>query len=151
MLKTAYIPFRITVTAVAFIGLSGCAWVGNVVGTGKQPPDEFVVVDKRPLVVPPDFQLRPPRPGVPSPQNIQPAAQVVKALFPDHKVPPAGSEGERAFLENFSQPDVDIRSTVGDDTETVDKGEMLTELLNTPGGERSGDGARIERTTPRSR
>ncbi len=151
MLKTLYMPFQITVTAAALIGLSGCAWVGNVVGTGKHPPDEFVVVDKRPLVVPPDFQLRPPRPGVPTPQNIQPAAQVVRALFPDYQAPPVGSEGEVVFLENFSESNADIRSIVGDDTKTVDKGEMLMELLETPGGERSGDGARIERISPRSR
>lgn len=151
MLNKAFFSIRFAVAGLVLVALSGCAWVGDVVGSGKNPPDEFVVVNKRPLVVPPDFQLRPPRPGVPTPQDIQPAAQVVNALFPDYKAPPVGSDGEVAFLENFDKADADVRSQVGDDTKTVDKGPMLPELLDTPAGVRSGDGARIERRSSRPR
>ncbi|GEQ99429.1 hypothetical protein JCM17845_00530 [Iodidimonas gelatinilytica] len=139
---------RFAVSAVAFVGLGGCVWVGDLVGSGKSPPDEFVVVDKRPLVVPPDFQLRPPRPGVPSPQNIQPAAQVVDALFPGHTaVPPKPSAAEMALLDNFPQADADIRSTVGDDTALVNKGPMLSEILAMEPRAMESDGASIQRLT----
>ena len=34
---------------------------------GKRSPDEFAVVSRAPLIVPPDFELRPPRPGESAP------------------------------------------------------------------------------------
>ncbi|GAK34226.1 hypothetical protein JCM17846_26980 [Iodidimonas nitroreducens] len=143
---------RLLVSGSVMLALSGCVWVGELVGSGKNPPDEFVVVDKRPLVVPPDFQLRPPRPGVPVPQNIQPTAQVIDALFPGHtSVPPAPSDGEIAFLENFEATSPDVRSQVGGDTETVDKGPMLSELLSMEPRRLESDGATIERIKPKRR
>lgn len=126
--------------------LSGCSWLGEMVGSGKTPPDEFVVVNKRPLVVPPDFQLRPPRPGAPSPQNIQPSAQVVNALFPNiTSVPPAQSPGELALLENFKGGNANVRPQVDGDTDVVDKGLLLGEILALTPRRLESDGATIER------
>jgi len=44
-------------------------------------PDEFRVVTKAPLVVPPDFSLRPPAPGKPRPQELQPESAARTALL----------------------------------------------------------------------
>lgn len=128
--------------AALMLLLSGCSMFGG----GKQAPDEFTVVNKRPLVVPPDFQLRPPEPGKPSPQNIQPAREVVNALFPDRvETPPELSRGELALLSNVRAGEADIRSQVGDGTEVVDKGLLLPELLSAGPRSMASDGATIRR------
>jgi len=132
--------------------LSACAWIGDQLGVGKDPPDAFVVVDKRPLVVPPDFKLRPPEPGKPSPQNIQPAEEVVSALFPGvERVPDRPSRGEAALLANVETPSVNVRSSVDGETEVVDKGQLLVDILALQPRELESDGAIIARgDTPSS-
>ena len=49
--------------------LSGCGEVRGALGYDKQAPDEFAVVARAPLSVPPNFQLRPPKPGAERPQE----------------------------------------------------------------------------------
>jgi hypothetical protein len=49
--------------------LSGCGEVRDALGYDKKPPDEFAVVARAPLSVPPNFQLRPPEPGAQRPQE----------------------------------------------------------------------------------
>ena len=36
---------------------------------GKRSPDEFAVVRRAPLILPPDYGLRPPRPGETGPAS----------------------------------------------------------------------------------
>ena len=50
--------------------LAACAGgsVQRALGLSKRSPDEFAVVSRAPLIVPPDYELRPPRPGEPRPQ-----------------------------------------------------------------------------------
>ena len=67
--------------AAAAASLGGCGHAGAALGFGKQVPDEFRVVSKAPLVVPPDYALRPPAPGEPRPQELQPESQARLALL----------------------------------------------------------------------
>lgn len=48
---------------------SGCEQARDAVGLEKRPPDEFSVVTRAPLSIPPDFGLRPPAPGTKRPQE----------------------------------------------------------------------------------
>ena len=57
---------------VGVAGLAGCQSASRALGMAKVTPDEFRVVAKAPLVLPPDFSLRPPAPGEPRPQELQP-------------------------------------------------------------------------------
>src|SRR4051812_861574 len=68
------------VAAVA-LGSAGCSSASKVLGAGKTMPDEFRVVARAPLVVPPDYSLRPPAPGEPRPQELQPESQARAALL----------------------------------------------------------------------
>ena len=45
--------------------LAGCGpgTVQDALGMGKRSPDEFAVVSRAPLILPPDYGLRPPAPG----------------------------------------------------------------------------------------
>ncbi len=66
---------------VAATGLAGCVSTRDALGMSKVTPDEFRVVTKAPLVVPPDFALRPPAPGKPRPQELQPESAARTALL----------------------------------------------------------------------
>ena len=91
---------------------------------GKRSPDEFSVVSRAPLVLPPDYGLRPPgagesRPGVDTPAEQarasltggevqQPARQdreMVSAAFDERAQ--AGSSGERALVAEATTAPVD--------------------------------------------
>ena len=51
------------ILTVFVVALSGCESVRNTVGLERTVPDEFAVAAPVPLVIPPDFNLRPPAPG----------------------------------------------------------------------------------------
>ena len=50
-------------------GLAGCQNTKEMLGLTKRSPDEFQVVSRAPLSMPPDYSLRPPTPGAPRPQE----------------------------------------------------------------------------------
>lgn len=54
---------------VGMFGLQACSEIQSAIGNKKQSPDEFAVVARPPLSLPPNFALRPPTPGEPRPQE----------------------------------------------------------------------------------
>ncbi len=69
-----------TALVLAF-ALAACDSLKEQAGLTKQVPDEFTVITKAPLVMPPDFSLRPPRPGAKPPQEVAPRDQARAALW----------------------------------------------------------------------
>jgi len=63
------------------VTLGACEGVKKQFGLTKQSPDEFRVVARAPLTLPPDFILRPPEPGVARPQEGTTAQQARKVIF----------------------------------------------------------------------
>ncbi len=62
--------------------LVGCGGVREQFGLErKRPPDEFRVVARAPLSLPPDFALRPPEPGAVRPQEGSATDQARNAVF----------------------------------------------------------------------
>jgi hypothetical protein len=61
--------------------LAGCDTVRDWAGLAKKSPDEFAVTTKAPLVIPPDFNLRPPLPGAPPTNALEPSDSAQQALF----------------------------------------------------------------------
>jgi hypothetical protein len=110
--------------------LTGCGGdsVTDALGLGRNPPDEFAVVDRPPLALPPDFSLRPPKPGAPRPQEVNMSERASNVLYgADSKVPntnlpgskPLGdtgtvSDSERALLDSagVTHADPNIRDVV---------------------------------------
>jgi len=65
-------PSRVALSAASLFGaflLSGCADFKQIIGLDQPIPDEFAVESRAPLTIPPDFNLRPPEPGAPRPQE----------------------------------------------------------------------------------
>lgn len=75
---------QLVAVSVALVGaatLCGCSSMSKSLGMSKVEPDEFRVVTKAPLTVPPDFSLRPPAPGEPRPQELEPESAARVALL----------------------------------------------------------------------
>jgi Protein of unknown function (DUF3035) len=74
------------------LALSGCTGFKQAVGLEPTMPDEFAVESNPPLTIPPDFDLRPPEPGAPRPQEesmTKQAEQVIDQAGP-------GAPGQQA-------------------------------------------------------
>ncbi len=71
-------------TALAVSGvllLAGCSGVQEQFSLTSTPPDEFKVTTRAPLAIPPDFNLRPPAPGEPRPQEGTATQQAKQVIF----------------------------------------------------------------------
>ncbi|GLQ21930.1 DUF3035 domain-containing protein [Algimonas porphyrae] len=55
--------FALLSAGVAMLALTGCASAGQALGLRKDAPNEFNILTNAPLVVPPEYNLRPPSPG----------------------------------------------------------------------------------------
>jgi hypothetical protein len=123
----ASLPVLLLVAA-AGLGLSGCSATMNALGMGKHPPDEFVVVTHPPLQLPANYDLVPPQPGAPRPQE-ESAAQLAEAAVVGTGAQAEGTDtasttqtlpsgpataGEEAFLQNagVAKADPKIRQLV---------------------------------------
>lgn len=110
----------LAVLTASCMALSACGDTRKALGLDKNPPDEFKIVNRAPLSLPPDYALRPPQPGAARPQE-----QGVPDLARQAVMGPAGrgaaptaaataSPGETALLARAGarQADPRIRETV---------------------------------------
>ena len=77
----------LTFAALSLLPLSGCDSLRRDAGLTKQSPDEFAVVTKAPLIIPPDFNLHPPAPGAPPLNQQGPTNFAQAALFETSRSP----------------------------------------------------------------
>jgi len=101
---------------VAAAGLAGCQSTQKALGMSKVTPDEFRIVTKAPLVVPPDYALRPPAPGEPRPQELQPESAARNALLGQREAE-ARSDGEKLLVAKAGAEKADplVRYVVDDE------------------------------------
>ena len=69
MIRPLSNKFALAAAIVGVLIVTGCDGAREAIGIGKQSPDEFAVVTRAPLSMPPDYGLRPPQPGVDRPQE----------------------------------------------------------------------------------
>ena len=75
-------PFRLLALLPVLALLAGCGEeMRKSFGLGKNAPDEFQVVRRAPLSLPPDFSLRPPQPGAVRPQEGSTTDQARSAVL----------------------------------------------------------------------
>ena len=123
---------------LAIPALSGCEDFNRAIGREKVMPDEFAVVSRAPLSVPPDFALRPPRIGAQRPQEVPTVDQARQTVFrsgDDQKqaLPPAAdkrSPAEGEFLREAGAAKVpaDIRQLV--DTDAANANNMSDSFVD---------------------
>ncbi|MEJ0044064.1 MAG: DUF3035 domain-containing protein [Rhizomicrobium sp.] len=115
--------YAFALVAGAAVALSGCEQLRSAAGQGKDSPDEFAVVTKAPLVIPPDFNLKPPAPGTAPTNQIEPTQSAQNALFSADQatvastLPATMSPGERYFLAAAGVQNADpaIRQQIASD------------------------------------
>lgn len=65
------------------MGLSACTQTTKALGITKNSPDEFNILTKAPLVVPPEYNLRPPQLGTSNAENNYSQKSAREALIGD--------------------------------------------------------------------
>ena len=95
----------------------------------KKSPDEFAVVKRAPLSMPPDYTLRPPTPGAPRPQEQSPQEAARQTVFGETTTD--GTQAvytgsDAAFLNQAGAANADpnIRRAVDAETVTLAKEEQ---------------------------
>jgi len=106
--------------ALTCVALTACGGVRESLGLGRAPPDEFAVVDRPPLAMPPDFGLRPPVPGAPRPQDVDAGHHASQTLFGTAERPSSASasSAEKALLSQTGATNApaDIRATINNES-----------------------------------
>ena len=110
--------------ALAVVALAGCSDTRKVLGLDKNAPDEFKIVNRAPLSIPPDYALRPPDPGAPRPQEQTIPQRAVAAVTGVPQSPTGEakfSAGEDALLKRVGagQADPRIRDIVDRENSTI--------------------------------
>ena len=101
---------------------------------GRDRPDEFAVARNAPLVVPPDFNLTPPRPGEPD-AGSDPRAQALQALFGGPQ-PRSAVERDMLQVAGADRAALGARSIAGDpETTVVNRGALVQTILQLPEGD----------------
>ena len=144
---------------VATLALTACdsSTMSDTLGLNRTAPDEFTVVSRPSLSVPPEFSLRPPRPGEP-PRGASADEQARAALLGKEAKPqetidsirepntpsgvtpvlesPGGSAGSDALLKRAGAENAkdDIRDQLGGDAAAPNKTESKSLLEKLSGG-----------------
>lgn len=128
-LRNRWIMGAVAVAVAAALG--GCEDARKSLIQDKKAPDEFAVYSRAPLTVPPEFGLRPPRPGAPRPGGKDPSGVAYQAVTGSQPPPAgrtqpqpetfAGTAGELALLRNANalQTDPMIRETVNQESSVL--------------------------------
>jgi hypothetical protein len=119
------------------LALMGCESLRQATGSAKLPPDEFTVLTKAPLVLPPDYNLRPPQPGIASRNEPNADDQGRAALFPQNAAAAAAalgsaySDGEKLLLTKTNALNVDpnVRHNVTSDVGQEDQGPAFSQKV----------------------
>lgn len=146
-MRVAFISLSLAAALAAPLVLGACSNAKETLGLTKQAPDEFAVVKRAPLAMPPDYSLRPPKPGAPRPQELEPSVEARQAIFgvdgSNTGNPEYYSEGESILLRDAgvgeAQIDPAIRQTVDNEikVEVDENTPVVDKLLNYSG---MGDG-----------
>ncbi|MFD1626773.1 DUF3035 domain-containing protein [Azospirillum griseum] len=120
-------PRSLVALTLAALALGGCSDVRRSIGLDRQSPDEFTVVSRAPLTLPPSMlpaNLPKPRPGAARPQDSSPtqtaAAAVMGGKAAAARAAATGkSAGESALVGKVAAKggvDPDIRTKVDQET-----------------------------------
>lgn len=118
--------------SLSLAACGGGSSIKDSLGYGKSAPDEFDVITKAPLVMPPDFALRPPQPGVARPQEkmFEPSLVAQRTLtgasadeqsMADAAAADNVSPGEEALLQKTGGADANpqIRKVVNNEMRSL--------------------------------
>jgi Protein of unknown function (DUF3035) len=135
---------------VGAVAVAGCTDFKRSIGLEQTMPDEFAVESRAPLTIPPDFDLRPPTPGAPRPQEKS-ADQQAKDVMAEAGPGEPGNKASDFRLRRSEDglPDIGARSGQAPDPNAAVADRSLSgKLLDY--GNAGDDSAAVEKreTTP---
>lgn len=146
--------FPVIALACAAFALSGCDSFRSAAGMTKSAPDEFAVVTKAPLIMPPDYNLRPPKPGAAPLNQTLPTQAAQASLFSSDPVAVAStitgqySQGEKLLLANAGAVSVSptIRQQIAADNANLEASDssFTDRVLFGGGSNNSGQGVNAD-------
>ena len=92
-----------TIGTLFMLSACGRGTVQDALGMGKRSPDEFAVVSRAPLIMPPDYGLRPPGAGESRPGVDTPSEQA-RARLVSQAPQPSDGAGQEVLAAAFDQP-----------------------------------------------
>ncbi len=121
---------RSAICLLSLLSLAGCDGPKSLLIASRRVPDEFEVVQRASLEIPPDFTLRPPMPGAP-PKHYMEASHEAKNVVYDSvvrtkKARPAGrARAVDTFLSQARAEERDpvIRQTIIQETHDASEGD----------------------------
>ena len=115
-----------TAVLSAAMALGGCEKTREQFDFTKKPPDEFAVVKRAPLEMPPDFAIRTPQPGAPRPQETPMKEVARQAILGEEAIQKTAreqgvSQGEAVLLQKTGAANASpsIRATVDRETAEI--------------------------------
>jgi len=111
-------PPALATLALTATLLAGCSTdLSRSFGMVRDAPDDYTVTTQTPLSMPPEFNIRPPAPGAPRPQQLSEQQQAEQALVPQTALTgvPTGqaSPGQAALVQAAGPtPPANIRAAV---------------------------------------
>lgn len=132
--RSRSVAVRVGLVLLAGAALSACGDIKQQLGFNRESPDEFTVLQRAPLSVPPDFALRPPQPGAVRPQEgsekdrardalLGRSAQNPKVYARELAANTRLSQGEKTLLtrSGANEADPGIRGTIDRESSTLAK------------------------------
>jgi Protein of unknown function (DUF3035) len=119
--------FSLLLSSVALAAISACGTTGNSART----PDEFRVVTKAPLSVPPEYKLRPPAAGTSLPAEVDPVRTETASAF-GTTIGKGASASERALVAVAGANSVNpvVRNQVDyEETKTIRKPKSVADRV----------------------
>lgn len=156
------IEMRRTISLVAMAGLiltlAGCQSFREAAGLTKESPDEFAIATKAPLIIPPDYNLKPPKPGAAPTNQVSPTDAAEDTLFGD-PAPATSSHGqlsvgEQDILAKAGARDANgmIRQKIAAENRAMQAAdESFTNRLLFASGSDSNDGTPVNAEAERNR
>ena len=149
--KLFFISLALVTAAISLTACSGSK-AKKALGLSRQSPDEFAVVERAPLSMPPSYQLNAPEPGAPRPQEKSTTEQA-RAIITGSETATTGTtmtSGETAFIQQIGaeQADPNIRETLKKEYGVVPEGSTTERTINklNPFKEPAGKGKLIDPT-----
>jgi hypothetical protein len=123
---------------VGGLAVGGCSDFKQTIGIEKVAPDEFSVENQPPLTIPPDFALRPPKPGAPRPQEASSGEQAQKIFEDAGPAKPEEGNSDAAAIERAAARIAELGGNPNgiNPSGEVQKGSLAEKLLDYsgPGG-----------------
>ncbi|MEC7381213.1 MAG: DUF3035 domain-containing protein [Pseudomonadota bacterium] len=134
MRKNYFLTYFVLILPIFLIGCG--SELAKVLGTDKLPPDEFTILTKPDLIIPPDYNLRPPAEGEIRPNPQQPSRELQAILFSNSSNSKDFSQSEINLMTgaDVAESIPNIKEVLDSEMRDVEdvNANLKTQIINSP-------------------